>query len=309
MDNEILSIEGVYDIIKHKKHQRYDAVYCTLLVKPDYLTILPDNESYSILHYIVLHGLLDLFNKVIAIPNIRLILLSKTATRPSKDVLQISHENQNKSNDHKKLYETIDHLVLMDKFVEHGKLNQVNECKRMLEQDEELVNQKPPYRKYYLIHHLAYANDREAFDKLRQLCHFDMTLLTSDKKTASEVAFERDHKNFAKYLESLSSEMRTLRKEHEKEREKRKLAKLQQHEQLEKGIIDKAGHNMLDCFTCPLTKELFHDPVVLSDGFTYERSAIQHWLDLGNRNSPMTNIKLTNITLEKLFRIKRQLFL
>ena len=30
--------------------------------------------------------------------------------------------------------------------------------------------------------------------------------------------------------------------------------------------------------TCPITKELMRDPVVASDGYTYERAAIEAWM-------------------------------
>eukprot|EP00884_Botryococcus_braunii_P022330 jgi/Botrbrau1/8781/Bobra.0330s0013.1 len=40
---------------------------------------------------------------------------------------------------------------------------------------------------------------------------------------------------------------------------------------------------------CPITQDVFKDPVIAADGHTYERSAIQQWLDLGHRTSPMTN--------------------
>jgi len=189
----------------------------------------------------------------------------------------------------------------MDKFVEYAKGNQINECIKMLEQDGDLANLKPPYRKYYLIHHLAYANNKDAFDKLRQLCNFDYKLLTNDQKTASEVAIEQKHTRFAHYLETLSPEMRAIREQHQQEKQKQiqKPNKIQDKndEQLEKQIINTGGNNMLDCFTCPLTREIFRDPVILSDGFTYEREAIQHWLNLGNRRSPMTNMELINIDL------------
>ena len=33
-----------------------------------------------------------------------------------------------------------------------------------------------------------------------------------------------------------------------------------------------------DALTCPITQELFDDPVVATDGFTYERVAITMWL-------------------------------
>ncbi|GIL63149.1 hypothetical protein Vafri_17256 [Volvox africanus] len=43
-------------------------------------------------------------------------------------------------------------------------------------------------------------------------------------------------------------------------------------------------------FVCPITQELMRDPVVASDGFTYERAAIARWLAAGGRTSPMTNL-------------------
>jgi hypothetical protein len=44
-------------------------------------------------------------------------------------------------------------------------------------------------------------------------------------------------------------------------------------------------------FVCPLTKKVFVDPVVCSDGYTYERSAIEIWM-LANATSPITNERL-----------------
>ena len=39
---------------------------------------------------------------------------------------------------------------------------------------------------------------------------------------------------------------------------------------------------------CPITSEIMRDPVVASDGHTYERSAIENWLRT-NSASPMTD--------------------
>lgn len=39
---------------------------------------------------------------------------------------------------------------------------------------------------------------------------------------------------------------------------------------------------------CPLTHEVFRDPVILTDGYTYEEDAIRKWLT-SNATSPMTN--------------------
>jgi hypothetical protein len=48
-----------------------------------------------------------------------------------------------------------------------------------------------------------------------------------------------------------------------------------------------AAEQLMKNFTCPLTKKIFVDPVIASDGQTYERSAILRWIDQ-NHNSPIT---------------------
>ena len=42
---------------------------------------------------------------------------------------------------------------------------------------------------------------------------------------------------------------------------------------------------------CPISFEVFTDPVVCMDGQTYERSAIEEWL-IDHDTSPLTNAKL-----------------
>ena len=49
----------------------------------------------------------------------------------------------------------------------------------------------------------------------------------------------------------------------------------------------------LKSFICPITMEMFKDPVLTSDGHTYERSAIEEWLEAGKRTSPLTNEAIT----------------
>jgi tetratricopeptide (TPR) repeat protein len=48
---------------------------------------------------------------------------------------------------------------------------------------------------------------------------------------------------------------------------------------------------------CPITQQLMEDPVFTADGHTYERSAIQQWINTGHLNSPMTNLLLSHTTL------------
>jgi len=45
---------------------------------------------------------------------------------------------------------------------------------------------------------------------------------------------------------------------------------------------------LINTLTCPITLELFVDPVLADDGYTYERSAIVEWIKNHNATSPMT---------------------
>merc|ERR1711918_281130 len=47
---------------------------------------------------------------------------------------------------------------------------------------------------------------------------------------------------------------------------------------------------------CPITLTIMEDPVICSDGFSYERNAIEAWLK-SNCRSPKTNQILSNKTL------------
>ncbi|PKA60705.1 Putative U-box domain-containing protein 53 [Apostasia shenzhenica] len=49
-------------------------------------------------------------------------------------------------------------------------------------------------------------------------------------------------------------------------------------------------------FICPILQEVMEDPCVASDGYTYDRKAIDTWLEV-NETSPMTNLPLPNKNL------------
>mmetsp|Transcript_55913 Transcript_55913/g.147819 ORF Transcript_55913/g.147819 Transcript_55913/m.147819 type:complete len:169 (+) Transcript_55913:145-651(+) len=49
-----------------------------------------------------------------------------------------------------------------------------------------------------------------------------------------------------------------------------------------------------DEYYCAITMELMTDPVIAADGFSYERAAIQDWLDKGKRTSPKTGALLSH---------------
>ncbi|XP_059666914.1 U-box domain-containing protein 35-like [Cornus florida] len=49
-------------------------------------------------------------------------------------------------------------------------------------------------------------------------------------------------------------------------------------------------------FICPILKDVMDDPCVAADGYTYDRKAIEKWLE-DNDKSPMTNLMLPNKSL------------
>ena len=52
-----------------------------------------------------------------------------------------------------------------------------------------------------------------------------------------------------------------------------------------------------DNFVCPITQDIMRNPVKCSDGFIYERAAIQEWIVSRRQTSPMTNLPLENLAL------------
>ena len=57
--------------------------------------------------------------------------------------------------------------------------------------------------------------------------------------------------------------------------------------------IEKENIIIPNNFMCPISKSIFYNPVILSDGHTYEKMHILEWLKYNNK-SPMTNRNLVN---------------
>lgn len=59
-----------------------------------------------------------------------------------------------------------------------------------------------------------------------------------------------------------------------------------------RSVSNVSDNGIPDEYLCPITRELMKDPVMAEDGYTYERSAIQGWINKGKDISPMTSIPL-----------------
>jgi len=53
----------------------------------------------------------------------------------------------------------------------------------------------------------------------------------------------------------------------------------------------KKESGLYDYLICPITQQIYYDPVIAKDGITYERSAILEWLK-NSKTSPITRKKI-----------------
>ncbi len=91
--------------------------------------------------------------------------------------------------------------------------------------------------------------------------------------------------------------------QHEKSHDmfKGKYTRIQRKLRKEKKALKQEAENLymkdFSDLLCPISSIKFVDPVVAADGHTYERVAIQEWLDTGHLRSPMTNQLLSHTAL------------
>ncbi|CAG7909642.1 unnamed protein product [Brassica rapa] len=63
-----------------------------------------------------------------------------------------------------------------------------------------------------------------------------------------------------------------------------------------RNLISSAPNQPPSHFLCPLLKDVMSEPCVAADGYTYDRRAIEEWMQ-DHRTSPVTNLPLQNIKL------------
>jgi len=86
---------------------------------------------------------------------------------------------------------------------------------------------------------------------------------------------------------------------------------LDQNTTIPQRLVVPRGHKLRDEFVCPITRELMADPVIAADGHTYDRTAIERWLQT-HISSPKTGQPLDHLHLvpnHNLQRLLRDMFL
>lgn len=99
-------------------------------------------------------------------------------------------------------------------------------------------------------------------------------------------------KDWNKYLEA---KMATLKQSHDQlKTEAEKYRDLEKENGELNTLLSASGLDLvLNDITCPITHEIFNDPVIAADGHTYERNAIFEWFKTHD-SSPKTGAKLSH---------------
>jgi len=159
-------------------------------------------RRWTMLHQIVFSGDVMHLNEVLALqannPDFRLLC----KTLDDKTVREVAAE---RAHVHPQMLRRIERLVAVDQLLNNAKDRKWELVKQCIQLQPDIVNEKPPYRRFYLAHHLAYVGELEMFKELSKHCHFKLDLL-AENKTISQIAREHNHIAFAEYIDSLTNQ-------------------------------------------------------------------------------------------------------
>lgn len=106
-------------------------------------------------------------------------------------------------------------------------------------------------------------------------------------------------KSAIEFLQKISVSTRKLNEKYEGLSKKQELQEFLQN----KGI----SLHLPDDFKCPITQEVMKEPIVASDGFSYEKSALMQLFKNGNKKSPLTRERLNDMILVPNTNLKKRI--
>jgi len=294
----------------------WDQTFEYVRLHPNELFQIAPTRKWSIGHQIIYHGGLKLFKNLLTLYNEgnQINIFSPTKDPKPLTILDIAYERKGY---YKEQYEYIEHLFCQDKFIQACKAYNWPVIDEMLNKDRKLLNEKPPYYSNYFIHYLVLYDDVRKFAQYNLPDNpFQLDLKNADGKTALDLAREKKNQSFIDELQQSLSECRkpptvSPPVDREDDREDDSIpVPSPSTTQYKVRAPAKLSRETLQNITCQLTKKVFVDPVVASDGQTYERTAIIDYFE-NNRYSPVTGEVMSdtfidNIQMKNLIRDLRQ---
>jgi hypothetical protein len=292
----------------------WDKTYEYIRLHPNELFLVAPPRRWSIGHQILYHGGLKLFKRLLSLYNEKtpINIFSETKDTPPLTILDIANERKSY---YKEQYEYIERLFAQDKFIQACKANNWPAIDEMLNKDRQLLNEKPPYYSNYFIHYLVRFGDVRSFDQYNFPDHpLKLDLQNDDGKTALDLARELKNHALINHIQRLlplpRSTLSTISNDRDERDEDRRTPSPSNQGPYVVPVPLKLTPEISKKITCTLTKKTFVDPVIASDGQTYERKAIiEYFRD--NRYSPLTgesmdDTYIDNLEMKNLIRELRQ---
>ena len=197
-----MTIDDLYR--RARENKDFEIIEQGIIDHPEWLTTMPDGQKWGIIHQIVYHGNVGQLNQLLALQrqNPKFLLLSKTGD--NKTVLDIAREEMKKND---AMYLRVERLAMMDELLTYAKARNWKMCQNTLNHMPDIVNEKPPYRRFFLIHQIAYIGDQKVFDEFNQRYQFDLNLLSNDDKSVLDIAREAGHEDFVHYIKRLKGKV------------------------------------------------------------------------------------------------------
>ena len=337
-----------------KSGNESDKVYRFLFLHPDDLFTIPKRRAWSIAHQIVYNGDVFFLKRVLALYyDDQINIRTPAADEAKSTLLDVARSRRDLCKD---MCKYVEDLFLCDDLIQAARNENWKEVEQLLKDHPRLINEKPCYSTYFVLHYLVQNGDRNRLENFFRRFRFDSNVYSADRETPVDLARRLRRDDLCLVLESaayrdrsdsdstrcslmappasttttatslpypkvdqfpspnFSSNSIVLTEAGDYELQKKSPFSViapaffgsnqttetsAQHAepsgskdgQLTNLTTDSASKPSLTPatpatkqqlkknFICPLTQELFVDPVIASDGQTYERAAIAEWLE------------------------------
>jgi len=195
MDN-ILSFQDAVECAKNFKN--FQGVLMAVNLHPEWLTTIPETRKWAIIHHVVYSGNIDHLDQLLAIQKVNRDFNLLVESSENETILDIARVL-----DSQEMFKHIERLVKLDEMLDYAKKCEWDKCYDIVRAHPNYGNEKPPYRRFYLIHHMAFANEIQQFERFQKIENFQFTMnLRADRKKINTIAKEGNGKEFAKYIET-----------------------------------------------------------------------------------------------------------
>lgn len=198
MDDEKYLHEAINNA---KEFQKFPEVLMAISLHPEWLTKIPEPRKWAILHHVIFSGDVNHLDQLLALQKSNTNFRLLTNTSENQTILDIVSSR----NDIPDMKKRIEKLIKLDELLNYAKDCQWDKCYKLIEANPSFVNEKPPYRRFYLIHHMACSNAIKEYERFKKIpgCQFDLTL-RADRLKINEIAKEHKRPQFAQFIEKES---------------------------------------------------------------------------------------------------------